>query len=107
MVSQKKDVARNKDKMTKEVEKLEVDEYGDHEVSEFHNMPVPSFLKITYLIVTVVVFVWGIFFWQGSRGWFDRGHWADLQKAANTKTEKSIFWSERAVKRNESWRPGQ
>lgn len=48
------------------------------------NMPVPFFLKVTYVVVVAVCIFWGIYFWGGSRGYFDRGHWRQLEVAAQT-----------------------
>lgn len=61
----------------------EVEEYGDPGIRSL-DAPVPS-----WLIVTIIVLpIWGVIsffiFWNGSTGWFDRGHWHALQQAANT-----------------------
>jgi hypothetical protein len=54
------------------------------EVPRSNHNPVPGWLKLTYWTLPF----WGIFafflYWNGSRGWLDRGHWEGLQKAANT-----------------------
>jgi hypothetical protein len=51
--------------------------------SEDHKIPL--FLKIAYIIILT----WGIWalitYWNGSHGWFDRGHWESLQNGAKTK----------------------
>lgn len=62
----------------------ELELYGDPKISSL-DAKVPLFLKATYLLLPI----WGIctfyFFWNGSIGWFDRGYWAELQTAANTR----------------------
>ena len=70
--------------MTKLPEQLIETEYGDHEISEYNNTPVPTWLKILYAILPVWGVVFGMYFMDGSQGWFDRGHWHDLQEAAQT-----------------------
>ena len=68
----------------KEEEGAVLDEYADHEIMEYANTKIPSFLKWVYLICPI----WGIFwmytFWDGSAGWLDRGYWYELEESANT-----------------------
>ena len=70
--------------MSKEPIKLQVHTYGDNEVKEYENMPVPMFLKVAYLLILIVgsVGLWA--FWNGSTGYFDRGYWKELQIVAGT-----------------------
>lgn len=60
----------------------EIEEYAEQITSK--DAPVPLFLKITYATLPF----WGIFamyyYWEGSVGWLDRGHWRQLQEVANT-----------------------
>lgn len=57
--------------------------YGDPGIAS-KNGSIPRWLKLTYLILPF----WGLIclylFWNGSFGWWDRGYWSQLQKAANT-----------------------
>jgi hypothetical protein len=49
------------------------------------NHEIPKFLKWTYIILPIWgVIAWFVFF-NGTFGWFDPGHWSQLQWAANTK----------------------
>jgi hypothetical protein len=77
MVKQGKDQVENPH-FTEEIEL-----YGDPGIASY-DAKVPKFLKFTYLILPI----WGLltlyYFWNGSRGWFDRGSWHQLQIAANT-----------------------
>jgi hypothetical protein len=61
----------------------EIEYYGDTGI-ESRDAPVPIWLKFNY----VFWIIWGIvcfyYFWNGSYGWFDRGYWNELQRAANT-----------------------
>jgi hypothetical protein len=61
----------------------EIEEYGDPGILSA-DAKVPSWLKWTYFILPI----WGIIsfsmFWNGSHGWWDRGYWHQLQRAANT-----------------------
>lgn len=64
-------------------ESTELEEYGDPRIAS-KDAPVPTWLKVTYVILPI----WGIFalFWyfNGTHGWLDRGYWNQLQKAALT-----------------------
>lgn len=61
----------------------EIEEYGEPQIAS-KDAPVPRWLKLTYIILPI----WGIcslyYFFNGSHGWLDRGHWNQLQKAALT-----------------------
>lgn len=63
--------------------------HDDDQVPTSKEEKVPKWLKTSYWLLLI----WGIWalyaFWSGSFGWFDRGSWAELQKAANT-TENPI-----------------
>ncbi len=56
---------------------------NDNEIPESEEAKIPRFLLITYIIVFLTGLAL-IFFWNGSRGWFDRGSWHKLQEAAKT-----------------------
>lgn len=61
----------------------EVELYGDPKIASF-DAKFPKFLILTYIVLPI----WGIislcYYWNGSRGWLDRGYWKELQIAANT-----------------------
>jgi hypothetical protein len=63
--------------------KDELETYGDEGIAS-KDAPVPTWLKLTYIILPL----WGILafwiYWNGSSGWLDRGYWQQLQRAANT-----------------------
>ncbi len=61
----------------------EIELYGDPGIASF-DAKVPKFLLLTYLLLPIWGFVSLYYFWNGSRGWFDRGYWHELQIAANT-----------------------
>lgn len=70
--------------MTKhEEDKDELEIYGDGSIQS-KNAQIPKWLKLVYLILPFWGLLWLILFWNGSFGWFDRGSWQELQKAANT-----------------------
>lgn len=75
------DALKDKDEDPHHEEEIEL--YGDPNIASY-DAKVPSFLKLTYIILPI----WGIvtfyYFWNGSLGWFDRGYWHELQIAANT-----------------------
>lgn len=58
--------------------------YSGGEIEEHSNTKIPRWLLWTYAILPIIGVAWGIYFWGGSRGWLDRGHWYQLEKAANT-----------------------
>lgn len=64
-------------------EHSELEEYGDEGITSL-NAPVPKWLKFNYIFWPLWGVVWFYMFWNGSAGWFDRGYWNELQKAANT-----------------------
>jgi hypothetical protein len=66
-------------------EELNLEEYSSEEARDL-NMPVPLFLKVTYVVVLAVCIFWAVYFWGGSRGYFDRGRWRQLEVAAQTTT---------------------
>jgi hypothetical protein len=57
--------------------------YGDPGIATF-DAPIPKFLILIYSILPILGLIALIYFWNGSRGWFDRGYWQELQIAANT-----------------------
>lgn len=61
----------------------EKEEYGDTGIVS-HNAPIPRWLKINYIFWIIFGLCWFLYFWNGSRGWLDRGYWQDLQRAAQT-----------------------
>lgn len=69
--------------MTNPSDHEDLEDYGDPRIVSA-NAAVPLFLKWTYIILPI----WGIltfaYYWNGSRGWLDRGYWEQLQRAANT-----------------------
>lgn len=69
--------------MMEEEKETELEEYGDPNIASY-DRKVPVFLKWTYLLLPIWGFVVFYFFWNGSVGWFDRGHWKSLQEAART-----------------------
>lgn len=57
--------------------------YGDPKIASAHGK-VPIFLLINYIIWPIWGIIWFFLYWNGSWGWVDRGHWEQLQRAANT-----------------------
>lgn len=70
--------------MSREPQPHEVSDYADHEILEWKDTRVPTFLKFVYVILPIWGVMWWHFFWNGSTGWLDRGFWGDLQHSANT-----------------------
>jgi hypothetical protein len=66
------------------MEDEETASYADGEILELKQSKIPRWLKWVYLIVPLVGLLWLGYFWQGSRGQLDRGHWKALQQAAET-----------------------
>lgn len=66
-----------------EPEDDEIEHYGDDKIASYHGI-VPNWLKYQYVFWIVWGFVWFWLFWNGSWGYFDRGYWQQLQRAANT-----------------------
>jgi hypothetical protein len=65
-------------------EGFELEVFGDREVTEFADTPIPKFLLGVYMILPIWGIFWWSMFWDGSAGWLDRGHWHDLQDIAKT-----------------------
>lgn len=65
-----------------EIEHLEL-YAGDPQIAS-KDAPFPRWLILTYIVLPI----WGVisfcYFWNGSHGWLDRGHWNQLQRAALT-----------------------
>ena len=65
-------------------EHSEIEHYGDPGISSA-DAPIATWLKWSYVLLPIWGIVWFFLFWNGSTvGWFDRGYWFQLQKAANT-----------------------
>lgn len=63
----------------------EIHHYADGKITERANGPLPTALRIMYLIV-LLWGVWALYtYWNGSHGFLDRGGWQELQEFANTK----------------------
>lgn len=66
------------------MEEAEAESFGDPEIRSA-DAPIPRFLYWIYILLPI----WGVvvffLFWNGSTGWSDRSHWAELQSAAETK----------------------
>ncbi len=62
----------------------DIEEYADGEITEYAESTVPRFLKCVYFTLPIWGMVSFYLFWNGSSGWFDRGYWHELQKAAKT-----------------------
>jgi len=56
----------------------------DEEIPHTEERNVPKFLYVVYAVVLVIGILGFFFFWNGSKGWLDRGFWQGLQKAADT-----------------------
>lgn len=61
----------------------EIEEYGETGIYSA-DAKIPGWLKLTYLILPIWGIIWFFFSWNGAAGWMDRGHWSELEKAANT-----------------------
>jgi hypothetical protein len=56
----------------------------EDDIPKSEERKIPGFLYFVYVAV-LAGGIWGmIAFWNGSQGWFDRGFWHELQKAAAT-----------------------
>lgn len=64
--------------------------YGKDEVDEFDDVGVPTFLKITYLVLPIWGILWFYSYWNGSHGWLDRGYWQELERVAQTKLYEQV-----------------
>lgn len=65
--------------------KYHLDNYGDNEVQEYHDTPIPKFLLAVYMILPIWGVMWWALYWNGSQGFLDRGYWSDLEEVAGTK----------------------
>jgi hypothetical protein len=63
--------------------KEEIEYYDDPGIST-KTTKVPRWLIWVYILLPIWGLYWLISFWNGSQGWLDRGHWQQLQRAANT-----------------------
>lgn len=61
----------------------EIEYFGDPGIASAH-APVPRWLFWNYIFWTLFGLAWFALYWNGSWGFLDRGHWQELQKAANT-----------------------
>lgn len=66
-----------------EQETGEIEAYGDPGIAS-KDTTVPGWLWLTYISLPIWGIICFLLFWNGSWGWFDRGYWGELQKAANT-----------------------
>lgn len=57
--------------------------YGDPQIASGH-AKVPRWLIVNYIVWPIWGIIWFYLYWNGSWGWLDRGHWQQLQNAANT-----------------------
>ena len=60
-----------------------IEYYADPDIASYHKK-VPTFLILTYIILPIWGIATCIIYFNGSSGWFDRGHWHQLQVVANT-----------------------
>ncbi len=68
-----------------DMDKYHIDEYGDQEVREYHDTPIPKFLMAIYIVLPIWGILWWSLYWDGSQGFLDRGFWSELEKAAGTR----------------------
>lgn len=61
----------------------DIELYGDPKIASM-DAAVPKWLIGTYVVVFFTGILWLFLFWDGAYGWFDRGYWFQLEKAANT-----------------------
>lgn len=61
----------------------EIELYGDPGIATY-DAKIPFFLILTYIILPLWGLAVGYYYWNGSRGWLDRGYWHQLQIASNT-----------------------
>ena len=57
--------------------------YGDPGIASA-DAPPPKWLIFSNWFFVFLGLLWFYLFWNGSIGWFDRGYWNQLQRAANT-----------------------
>jgi len=62
-------------------EELEV--YGDTQIASGHGK-IDTWLIFFYIALPIWGVIWMFLYWNGVHGWLDRGHWHQLEKAANT-----------------------
>lgn len=58
-------------------------QYGDPKIASY-DAPVPGWLNASYWLWIIVGLLCALFYWNGSWGFLDPGHWGPLQEAANT-----------------------
>lgn len=63
---------------------------NDEEVPTSEERKIPRFLMLTYVLLITGGLVAFFIYWDGSRGWLDRGFWKPLQQAAGTTLEKEV-----------------
>lgn len=56
----------------------------DYEVPESYENRIPRWLLWTYILLPIWGIFTGVYYFNGSAGWLDRGYWKQLQIAANT-----------------------
>lgn len=56
----------------------------EYEVPNSKETPVPRWLIFFYVTIPILMIFVQIYYFNGSRGWLDRGYWKQLQIAANT-----------------------
>lgn len=61
----------------------EIEFYGDEYIASYERK-IPRWLFWSYFLWIAVGTLAFCLFWNGSYGWFDRGYWNELQRAANT-----------------------
>ncbi|NGX41999.1 MAG: hypothetical protein K940chlam7_00273 [Chlamydiae bacterium] len=61
----------------------ELEKYGDPRIAS-GNAKIPGWLKVVYFSLPIWGIIWLFLYWNGVSGWLDRGHWNQLEKAANT-----------------------
>lgn len=65
------------------MEDEELDIYGDSGIVS-RNAKIDRWLKFIYIVLPIWGVIWMVLYWNGVSGWLDRGHWNQLEKAANT-----------------------
>ena len=89
--------------LVSEDEDSDLELYGDPGIASKDAKP-PTWLVFSNWFFTFLGIVWFFLFWNGSFGWFDRGYWSELQRAANT-TYPYTTWQlvqEKAAEKEES-----
>jgi len=67
----------------KENREEEIEYYADGSLSST-DYAIPLWIKLCFVALPVWGVVWFFLHWNGMNGWFDRGSWFELEKAANT-----------------------